>query len=101
MLVIGYFLKSVAVVLNLLITIYMFIIVAQAIISWVNPDPYNPIVRFLYSVTEPIYRRIRRYIPLNYGGIDFTPMAVLFALVFLREFIVSLLMVYSSSFIIK
>jgi YggT family protein len=47
------------------------------VISWVNPDPYNPIVRFLYNATEPVFSRIRRILPLQFGGMDFTPIALL------------------------
>jgi YggT family protein len=66
----------------------MLIVIARAILSWVNPDPYNPIVRFLYNVTEPVLHRIRRAIPVDFGGIDFTPMILILALVFLDQFAV-------------
>ncbi|MBW2511147.1 MAG: YggT family protein, partial [Deltaproteobacteria bacterium] len=53
------------------------IVIGRAVISWVNPDPYNPIVRFLYNATEPVFSRIRRILPLQFGGMDFTPIALL------------------------
>jgi YggT family protein len=83
------FLIAAASVLGMLITLYTYVIIARAIISWVNPDPYNPIVRFLYNVTEPVLYRVRRTIPFAYaGGLDFSPLIVLFALYFLQLFLV-------------
>jgi YggT family protein len=66
----------------------MWIIIAQAVLSWVNPDPYNPIVRFIRQVTEPVLYEIRRRIPTVFGGIDFSPLIVLLAIIFLQEFLV-------------
>lgn len=71
--------------------IYAYIVVARAILSWVNPDPYNPIVRFLYSITEPVLQRVRRVVPLQFGGIDFSPMLLIFALFFVSNFLRTLL----------
>ena len=64
-------------VLHAILSIYFWIVIGRAVISWVNPDPYNPIVRFLYNATEPVFSRIRRILPLQFGGIDFTPIALL------------------------
>jgi YggT family protein len=83
------FVQGVAVVLNAVLTLYMFIVIARAIISWVNPDPYNPIVRFLHGATEPLMYRVRRAIPLFLGGIDFSPIIVIFAIYFLQAFLVA------------
>ena len=89
MFVLANFLIAAATVLGMLITLYTYVIIARAIISWVNPDPYNPIVRFLYNVTEPVLYRVRRTIPLAYaGGLDFSPLIVLLALYFLQIFLV-------------
>jgi len=89
MFVFANFLIAAASVLGMLITLYTYVIIARAIISWVNPDPYNPIVRFLYNVTEPVLYRVRRTIPFAYaGGLDFSPLIVLFALYFLQIFLV-------------
>jgi YggT family protein len=89
MFVLANFLIAAATVLGMLITLYTYVIIARAIISWVNPDPYNPIVRFLYNVTEPVLYRVRRTIPFAYaGGLDFSPLLVLFALYFLQIFLV-------------
>ena len=84
-------LEALAYILNLGLTIYMWIIIARAILSWVNPDPYNPIVRFLYNVTEPVLGWVRRRVPLIFGGLDLTPLLVLLAIIFLQRFLVATL----------
>ena len=88
MFILANLLESVAAVLGVLLSAYMWIIIARAVISWVNPDPYNPIVRFLYSVTEPVLYRVRRAIPIYAGGIDFSPILVFVAIYFLELFLV-------------
>lgn len=88
MFVIAFFLRALADILHLVLNAYMYIVIARAILSWVNPDPYNPIVQFLYNVTEPVLYRIRRVLPFNTGGIDFTPMILILAIIFLDRFIV-------------
>jgi YggT family protein len=82
------FLLATASVLQLLLTLYMWIVIARALISWVNPDPYNPVVRFLYNATEPLLYRVRRVLPSFPGGIDFSPLLVLVAIYFLQAFLV-------------
>ncbi|MFQ5667961.1 MAG: YggT family protein [Candidatus Binatia bacterium] len=82
------FLLATASVLHLVLTLYMWIVIARALISWVNPDPYNPIVRFLYSATEPLLYRVRRSLPIFFGGIDFSPIVVLIAIYFVQAFLV-------------
>jgi YggT family protein len=79
-------LLAVAAVMNMALSLYMFIIVARALISWVSPDPYNPIVQFLYTVTEPVLRPVRRRLPMT--GIDVSPIIVILAIVFLQRFVV-------------
>lgn len=74
--------------------IYFYIIVGRAILSWVNPDPYNPIVRFLYNATEPVLGRIRRFIPYM-GGIDISPIIVIFIIKFGQWFIVKTLIEFA------
>jgi YggT family protein len=91
MFVAGYFMMAVANLVNLVLTAYIWIIIARAILSWVNPDPYNPIVRFLYRVTEPVLRPIRGRLPTFQMGLDLSPMVVLLAIYFLKEFIVPVL----------
>ena len=88
MFVITNFLSALATLVDFILTAYMWIVIGRAIISWVNPDPYNPIVRFLREVTDPVLYRIRRVLPLQGGGIDFTPMILIMAIIFLRSFLV-------------
>jgi YggT family protein len=76
-----------ATLLDLVLTLAMWLIIIRALISWVSPDPYNPVVRFLYSVTEPILKPIQRLLP-PMGGIDLTPIIAIFAIIFLKAFIV-------------
>ncbi len=64
---------------------YMWVVIAAAVITWVSPDPSNPIVRFLYGVTEPVLYRIRRLIPTNFGGIDIAPMLLIFVILFVQH----------------
>jgi YggT family protein len=64
-------------VLQAILSIYFWIVIARALISWVNPDPYNPIVRFLHNATDPVFNRMRRILPLQFGAMDFTPIALL------------------------
>ena len=82
------FLNAIASLLNIILTIYMWVIIARAILSWVSPDPYNPIVRFIHNITEPVLYRVRRALPVNFGGLDLSPMIVLLAIIFLQAFLV-------------
>ena len=70
--------------ISFVINLYMWVVIIAALITWVQPNPYNPIVRFLYAVTEPVYAFIRRYIPTNFGGFDIVPIIVILALQFLQ-----------------
>ena len=79
---------AVAKIADVLLTAYMWIIIISALITWVNPDPYNPIVRFLRSVTEPVYRPIRRAIGFRLGIIDISPMVVILAIMFVKYFLI-------------
>jgi len=90
MFVLANFLIAIAKILNIGLTIYMWLIIGRAIISWVNPDPYNAIVRFLYSATEPVLYNIRRRLPVNFGGFDFSPIIVILAIQSLLQFAVQL-----------
>ena len=82
------FLEAAAIVINWVLQIYMWIIIARAILSWVSPDPYNPIVRFIHNITEPVLYQVRKRIPIMMGGIDFSPIIVLLAILFLQHFVV-------------
>ena len=74
MFILGNLIISIAQILNVLLDIYFWIIIIAALISWVNPDQYNPIVRFLYRATEPVFRPIRRIIGNRLGPIDISPL---------------------------
>ncbi len=88
MFVLGNFIEGVAKVLDMVLTIYIWIIVIRALISWVNPDPYNPIVQILYRVTEPVLRPIRRWLPFRNIGIDLSPVVVIAVIIFIQTFVV-------------
>ncbi len=90
MFVISHFLKALATVLDMALSLYMWIIIIRALLSWVNPDPYNPIVRFLYGITEPVLARIRRFLP-PLGGIDLSPLVAILGIVFLKQFLIPVL----------
>jgi YggT family protein len=76
-------------ILSLALTIYMWIIVASALISWVSPDPYNPIVRFLYRVTNPVLRPIRRLIGARLGPVDISPLIVVLIIYLIQRFLIA------------
>ena len=82
-------LNAVAAVLDMGLTFLMILVFARAVISWVSPSPYNPIVQFLYTTTEPILLPIRRRLPMT--GIDISPIVVLMAAIFLRVAVVQTL----------
>jgi YggT family protein len=85
MFVFGNFMDAVAWLLDTALTIYMWIFIARALISWVNPDPWNPIVQFLQRATEPVLAPIRRRLPMS--GIDFSPMIAILAIIFIKRFL--------------
>lgn len=82
------FVAAVAQILNLVLWAYGWIVIARALVTWVNPDPYNPIVRFLYNATEPLLQRVRRSVPAVAGGVDLSPLLVLLGIYFLQAFLV-------------
>ena len=88
---------GVAWILGNILSIYVIIVIISALLSWVNPDPYNPIVRFLRNLTEPAYFYIRRYIPFVYiGGIDLSPIVLILLIQFLKFAVVNNLYVLAS-----
>ncbi len=91
MFIFGNLIHAIASILDIVLTLYMYIIIVSALISWVNPDPYNPIVRFLYSVTDPVLRPIRRKIGLAMG-IDISPMIVILLIYFIKHFFIASLL---------
>ena len=92
MFILGNFIRALAEIINIGLTLFMWIVIAQAILSWVNPDPFNPIVRFIHQITEPVLFQIRKRIPTAFGGIDFSPIIVLLGVVFLKIFVVESLL---------
>jgi YggT family protein len=85
----GNLILTIADIVSLILTVYMWIIVAAALISWVSPDPYNPIVRFLYRVTNPVLRPIRRLIGNRLGPVDISPLVVVFIIYIIQRFLIT------------
>ena len=92
MFILGNFILAIAKILDMVLDIYQWIVIISALLSWVNPDPYNPIVRFLHSVTEPVFRPIRRLIGYRLGPIDISPIVVILAIMFIQRFLLVSLM---------
>jgi YggT family protein len=88
MFVFGDLLIAIARIADALLEVYKWVVIVAALISWVSPDPYNPIVRLLYSVTEPVFRPIRRLIGHRLGPIDISPIIVILAIIFIQSFLV-------------
>ncbi|MBU2620955.1 MAG: YggT family protein [Proteobacteria bacterium] len=88
MFILGNFLDALATVIHYVLNFYMWIIIARAVLSWVNPDPYNQIVRFIHNITEPVLHPIRSRVPYM-GGIDVSPIIVILGILFLEKFLVS------------
>ncbi len=88
MFVLSNFVVALAKIVDIVLTLYMWIIIFRAVISWVNADPYNKIVIFLYRVTEPVLRPVRRVLPLRNIGIDLSPIIVILVIIFLQYFLV-------------
>ncbi len=85
------FIQAIAQILSTVINIYIWVVIIAALLTWVNPDPSNPIVQVLRRLTEPVYAFIRRYIPTVIGGIDLAPIIIIFGLQFLNLFLVKIL----------
>lgn len=90
MFIFGNFFIALANVTDALLTIFYWLIVIRAVISWVNPDPFNPIVQFLYRLTDPILEPIRRFLPRI--PIDISPIIAFLGIIFLRSFLVATFM---------
>lgn len=91
MFLLQYFFLALANLVNFLLWAYMWIIIVRALLSWVNPDPYNPIVRLLYQITEPVLRPIRYRLPTWRMGLDLSPLIVILIIYFLQQFLVPVL----------
>ncbi len=89
MFLIGNILVAIANILEIIINLYTLVIIVSALLSWVNPDPYNVLVRTMRMLTEPVYYRIRKYLPFVYiSGIDLSPVVLLLALQFINMAVV-------------
>ena len=90
MFIAGNFLRAVALILDQLLQIYSFVVLVAVLLSWVHPDPSNPIVRFLRSATEPVFDWVRRRLPFTMVGMmDLSPIAVFLGIWFARLFLVN------------
>jgi YggT family protein len=93
MFILSNFLAALAHILGLVLTILYWLMLVRALVSWVNPDPYNPIVQFLYKTTEPVLEPIRRVLPLGTRfGVDISPIIAFIAILFFRIFLVQTLL---------
>lgn len=92
MFILGNFIAAIATILSYLLSALYWLIIIRALLSWVNPDPLNPIVRFINAVTEPILEPFRKIIPSYKIGIDLSPIFALLLVWFLKLFLISSLM---------
>ncbi len=89
MFILANFIFAAANILDVVLTVLYWLIIIRALISWVNPDPNNPIVQFLYKMTEPVLEPVRRLLPLNLRfGIDISPIIVFLIIIFLKSFLI-------------
>ncbi len=92
MFIAGYFITAVAHIVDYLLLLYMWVVIIRALLSWVRPDPHNPIVRFINGLVDPVSYRISRIIPTRIGLVDISPFILLLVIIFLRYFLVPVLM---------
>ena len=93
MFVLGNFIQAFAVILDKVLQLYNYVVLVAVLITWVRPDPFNPIVRFLRSATEPVFDWVRTRLPFTMVGMmDLSPMAVFFFVYFARLFLVTSLL---------
>lgn len=83
----GALINSIAVVVLGIVSLYKWVIIISALLSWVRPDPNNPIVQMLNRLTEPAYALVRRFIPTVFGGMDLAPVIIIFILIFIETFL--------------
>jgi YggT family protein len=76
-------LGAIGIILHQIIFVYTWVIIISALISFVQPNPYNPVVQTLERLTNPVYRRLRRYVPTIFGGVDLAPLIIIIALNFI------------------
>ena len=88
MFILGYLLQALAIVINIVLTLFTVLIVLRAVLSWVRVHPANRFVRVVYNLSEPVLFQVRKKLPVVYNGFDFSPLVVLLIIIFLREFLV-------------
>lgn len=89
MFILANFIFAIANILDVLLTVLYWLIIVRALISWVNPDPFNPIVQFLYKTTDPILDPVRKRLPISFRfGIDISPIIVFLVIMFLKSFLI-------------
>src|SRR3989338_7683146 len=98
MFIAGNFLSAAATILDYILTIANWLIIIRALLSWVNPDPYNPIVQFLYKMTEPMLAPFRRLFPIHTIGLDISPIFALLFIWFLKLFLIRTLFGFALRF---
>ena len=82
------FVLTVAQLLNSVLQLYFWIVIISAVMSWIEPNPYNPIVRALYSMTEPVFDWVREHLPVYFGGLDFSPIVVIIGIEFVQQVLI-------------
>ena len=98
MIVLSNALQAVAVVISGLLSLYFWIVIIATVLTWVRPDPYNPIVRVLRQLTEPVFYRVRKWLPFTYtSGLDFSPVVVLLAIELFNRIVIKSILEYSST----
>lgn len=86
-------LEAVIYVVDSLLSVYSLVVIVACLLSWVNPDPYNPVVRILRNLTEPVLWRIRKHLPFTYfNGIDFSPLVLLLGVQLVKMIVIKSLM---------
>ena len=71
-----------------LLTLYLYVVIISALMTWIEPNPYNPIVRFIYSITEPVFDWFREHVPVVFGGIDFSPLIVIIVIQLIQRVVI-------------
>jgi YggT family protein len=82
------FVITVAQLLSSVLEVYLWVVIISAVMSWIEPNPYNPIVRVIYSLTEPVFDFVRRHLPVFFGGLDFSPIIVILVIYFVQSYFI-------------
>ena len=96
MIILANTMSAVAMILGSLLSLYFWIVIIAAVLTWVRPDPYNPIVRTMRALTEPVFYRVRKWLPFTYtSGMDFSPVVVLLCIELFNRIVVASLAQYA------